>query len=138
MKTTYSLLILLAAGSALITGCQTEGGARPPLDSANYNYETTAKIALMDGRVQNSVTCTGLQESRREDGRLEVAANLVNRENRRIEVQAQCVFKDAQGFPLDSTPWEPVILTENGQEPLRFTAMNNKASTYTIRVREAH
>lgn len=137
MKTQSFYLAALVAGSALIGGCQT-GGARPPLNTTKYNFETTAKFAVMDDRVQRSVTCPGLQERKTEDGRLEVAANIRNRESRRIEVQVQCVFKDVQGFEVDSTPWETLILTENGQETVRFTAMNNKATDYTVRVREAH
>ena len=117
-------------------GCAT-GGAKPPVNTAVDNFEVTAKFAAMDSGVQNSVTCTGLQERKNEDGRWEVAANLRNRENRRIEVQDQCVFKDPQGFELDSTPWETVILTENGIETVKFVAMNNKATDYTVRVRQA-
>lgn len=129
------LLTLLSAG-ALLTGCAT-GGARAPVNTTKFNYETTAKFALMDSGTQRSVTCSGLQERKLEDGRLEVSANLRNRENRRIEVQAQCVFKDVQGFSQDETPWQTVILTENGQETVRFTAMNPKSTDYTVRVRQA-
>jgi hypothetical protein len=131
----YSLALMAAA--ALITGCAETGGARPPADSAKFNYETTAKFALMDPGTQHSIGCTGLQEGKSEDGRLQVAANLINKENRRIEVQAQCLFKDPQGFSLDETPWETVILTENEQKTLRFTAMNNKATDYEVRVRQS-
>jgi hypothetical protein len=48
------------------------------------------------------------------------------------------VFKDSAGFSTgDETPWQDVILTENGQETVRFTSMNNQATKYTIRVRQA-
>ena len=47
-------------------------------------------------------------------------------------------FKDAQGFPIDSTPWVNVFLTERAQEGVKFVSMNDKAKRYTIRVREAH
>ncbi|MBM3836487.1 MAG: DUF1425 domain-containing protein [Verrucomicrobia bacterium] len=91
----------------------------------------------MDSRAQRSVTCSGIQERKLDDGRIEVAANVRNRENRRIQVQINCEFKDEQGFVVDSTPWETLILTENGQESARFTSMNDKARKYTIRVRQA-
>ncbi len=136
MKIRPSYTIALAAATLVLAGCAT-GGARPPVNTTKYNFETTAKFALMDSRAQRSVTCTGLQEGRTEDGRLQVAANIRNRENRRIEVQAQCLFKDPQGFSLDETPWQTLILTENGQETVRFTAMNKKATDYEVRVRGA-
>jgi Protein of unknown function (DUF1425) len=136
MKIRAAYLLALCTGGALLAGCAT-GGARPPVNTVKYNVETTSKFALMDDRAQRSVTCTGLQERKTEDGRLEIAANLRNRENRRIEVQAQCLFKDPQGFSVDESPWQTVILTENGQDTLRFTAMNNKAADYEVRVRSS-
>ena len=89
--------------------------------------------------MQYSVTCTGVQEQTLPDGRLEVIIHLRNRENRRIEVQANCVFKDVNFYLTgDETPFQTVILPENGQQDLIFTSMNDRAKRYTIRVREAH
>ena len=65
-------------------------------------------------------------------------AQIRNRENRRIEVQANCVFKDANGYTTgDETPFQTVILTENATEQVKFTAMNTLAKKYTIRIRQA-
>jgi hypothetical protein len=136
MKLASLSVSALALGAILFAGCQT-GGARPPVNTTKYNYETTAKFVLMDRGAQRSVTAPGLQEGRTEDGRLQVAANIRNRENRRIEVQVQCVFKDVQGFAVDETPWQTLILTENGQETVRFVSMNNRATDYTVRIRQA-
>jgi hypothetical protein len=99
--------------------------------------ENRAGLVLLSRRVQNSVTCPGIQETRLPDERLQVVAHLRNRENRRIQVQVNCEFKDAQGFVLDSTPFESVFLDENAQQDVRFVAMNPGALRYTIRVREA-
>ena len=120
---------------SLVTGH--EGGAYTARNTDRYNVEQTSKVALMDYRVQRSVTYNGLLEHPLEDGRLEVGINLRNRLSRRIQVQVQCVFKDLSGFAVDETPWRDVIFTENSQETLRFVSMNDKAKGYTIRVREA-
>jgi hypothetical protein len=115
------------------------GGAYEPVNADKYDLENKSRIALMDKAVQVSVTYSGLQERQLDDGRLEVFVNLRNREERRIEVQARCVFKDAQGFSTgDDTPFQPIILTETGQETVHFVSMNNLAKKYTIEVREAH
>ena len=66
-----------------------------------------------------------------------VAANVRNRESRRIQVQVNCEFKDAQGYTIDSTPWQTLMLTENAQETVRFASMNSQATAYTIRIRQA-
>jgi len=131
------VLLSIPALALVFTGCQGEG-AYVPKNTTKFNLEETEKFVLMDRRVQRSVTSSGLQETRLADGRLEVAANVRNRETRRIQVQIQCEFKDGQGFVVDSTPWNTLILTENGQESVRFTSMNDKAQRYTIRVRQAH
>jgi len=93
---------------------------------------------LMDKQVQYSVTSTGIQYRNLPDGRLEIVANIKNRENRRIQVQVNCVFKDDQGVTTgDETPWQTLILGENTTEAVTFTSMNNQARKYTVRVRQA-
>ena len=133
-----ALLFAALALAAVVTGCKsTETGAYAPQNTDLFNYESTAPFVLMDKGAQNSVTVSGMQSATLPDGRLEVAANVRNRENRRIQVQANCEFKNADGFALDSTPWQTLILTENSMETIRFASMNPSAKRYTIRVREA-
>ena len=137
-----SLISLLAAGGAilLVAGCSSTHDKGPylPQTSKTPAYENKEPVVLMDPGVQYSVTCSGIQEQTLPDGRLELVAHLRNRENRRIEVQANCVFKDQNGFSTsDETPFVTVILTENGTEDVKFTSINNLARKYTIRVRQA-
>ena len=114
------------------------GGAYEPRNTTKYDLENRDVFVLMDKPTQVSVTTSGIQERKLEDGRLDVVAHLRNRQSRRIQVQVSCVFKDTQGFSTgDETPWQNVILTENSQEDVRFTSMNNQAAKYTIRVRQA-
>jgi uncharacterized protein YcfL len=118
-------------------GCATHEGVYTPQNATEYNYENSEKFVLMDRDAQRSVTANTVQESRLPDGRLEVAANVRNRQNKPIDVQVNCEFKDAQGLTIDSTPWQTLILTENGQETVRFASANAQASRYTIRIRQA-
>ena len=140
MKKTF--VSMLAAGGALllVAGCSSTHDKGPylPQTPPPMGYETREPVVLLDPGVQYSVTCSGLQERTLPDGRLEVVAHLRNRENRRIEVQANCVFKDQNGFSTsDETPFVMVILTENATEDVKFVSMNNLAKKYTIRVRQA-
>lgn len=138
MKKAVITSLLGAAALALLAGCQTEPGPFLPQDTTKYTVESTDKFVLMDKNVQNSVTCTGLQEGTTPEGRFSVAANVKNRENRRIQVQISCVFKNDQGFSTeDETPWQTLILGENTTETVRFVSMNDQARRYTIRVRQA-
>lgn len=140
MKKTLLSLLLLSGAALVFTGCQTrvvDHGAYLPLDATINDVENRAGIVLLDRRVQNSVTCPGIQETRLPDGRLQIAVQLRNREERRIQVQANCEFKDAQGFTLDSTPYQNVFFDSNSQEAVKFISMNDQAVRYTIRVRQA-
>ena len=136
-----SLVSLVAGGTLLlVAGCASTHDAGPylPQTPGTPPYENREPIVLLDPGVQYSVTCSGIQEQTLSDGRLEVVAHLRNRENRRIEVQANCVFKDGNGFSTgDETPFVMVILTENGTEDVKFVSMNSLAKKYTIRVRQA-
>lgn len=138
MNTKVSALVLALAAALSLAGCATETGPFTPQDTTKFTVENTAKFVLLDKPTQNSVTCTGLNERTLGDGRLEVVANVKNRENRRIQVQVNCVFKDENGFSTgDETPFQNLILAENSTEAVRFTAMNTNARNYTIRVRQA-
>jgi hypothetical protein len=138
MNTKPMLLLSATAVLALFAGCVTEPGPFQPLDTTKYTLENTDKFVLLDKPAQYSVTCTGIQERTLADGRLEVVANVKNRESRRLEVQINCVFKDDQSISTgDETPFQTLILSENSTEAVRFTAMNTAAKKYTIRVRQA-
>ena len=117
---------------------RSDHGAYLPLNVTVNEKENYVAAVLLSQRVQNSVAVPGIQESRLPDGRLQVGVQLRNRESRRIQVQANCEFKDAQGFVIDSTPFQNVFFDENSQEAAKFVSMNEKAVRYTIRVREAH
>jgi uncharacterized protein YcfL len=131
-------LLLSIVALALSVGCVNQPGPFAPLDTTKFTLENTDRFVLLDKPAQNSVTCTGLQERALGDGRMEVVANVKNREARRIQVQINCVFKDEQGFSTgDETPWQTLILSENSTEAVRFTAMNTLARKYTVRVRQA-
>ena len=140
MKSISTLSAAVAALSVLVlAGCQhhPETGALTPQSTTKFNQENKEKFVLLDPGAQYSVTCSGLQETTLPDGRLQVVANVRNRENRRLEVQINCEFKDAQGFAFDSTPFQTLILTENSTEAVKFESMNDKARNYTVRVRQA-
>jgi hypothetical protein len=137
MNTKPAFLTAIIALLALSSGCVATG-PYAPLDTTKFTLEYTERFVVLDEPALHSVTCTGLQQRTLYDGRLEVVANFKNRESRRTEVQVNCVFKDDQGFSTgDETPFQTVILAENSTEAVRFTAMNNLAKTYTVRVRQA-
>ena len=140
MKRFVNFLPLVIIAALGVTGCSGTHDKGPylPQQSKTPAHESTQPVVLLDPGVQYSVTATATQARQLEDGRLEVTTQLRNRENRRIEVQANCVFKDVNGFSTgDETPFKTVILTENSTEDVTFTSANTKAKRYTVRVRQA-
>jgi hypothetical protein len=139
MKRTLSALVASTC-FALLTGCQSEPadhGAYLPVNVTVNDLENHTALVLLDQRVQDAVTCPGIQETRLSDNRLQVAVHLRNRGNHRLRVQANCEFKDAQGFVTDSTQFQNVFLDENAQEDVKFVSMDEKVVRYTVRVRRA-
>jgi len=141
MKTIIPTLLSLAVVTLIATGCSStyDRGPYQPQASRTPPLENTEPVVLLDPGVRYSITTAAPPFARiLPDGRLEVTAQLRNRENRRIEVQANCVFKDVNGFSTgDETPFQTVILTENSTEQIKFTSLNDQARRYTIRVRQA-
>jgi hypothetical protein len=128
---TTALLLALAAGCV-------SNPTPSAKEQAAYQAEAKLTFQPLDRGVAESVALVNVQERKSDDGRFEIAAVLRNRLNRRIEVQADCVFRDEKGFPTaDEVPFQTVILTENAQEVVRFASLSPGARSYTIRVRQA-
>lgn len=134
------LTVMLTVVTTLTVGCRStyDRGPYLPEQSRTPAHENTERFVLLDPGVQYSITCTGINERTLDDGRLEVTAQIRNRENRRLEVQVNCVFKDGNMVNTgDETPFQTLILTENATESVKFVSANNLAKKYTIRVRQA-
>jgi len=125
------LLILSAVLTAIFAGCGTPSAQQSII--AN-----NSKFVALGSLGSQTVQCTALQETTLPDGRLQVRANILNRVNKRVDLQVNCVFKDEQGFSTgDETPFQTLILDETAQESVTFTSLNNKAKNYIVRARIA-
>lgn len=138
MKKTIAQILPIAA-VLFFVGCSStyDKGPYLPQPSKTPAYENTEALIMLDPGVQYSVTMATYAQRTLEDGRLEVVVGLRNRENRRLEVQADCVFKDAAGVATDEAPFQTVILTENATEQVKFISLNALAKKFTVRVRQA-
>lgn len=135
------LILLASIITALVAvGCKSDYDKGPylPGQSRTPDYENTERFVLLDIDMRRSITCSGIHERVLEDGRIEVTAQIRNREARRLVVQANCVFKDAAGVGTnDETPFQTLIFTENATEQVKFVSANSAAKKYTIRVRQS-
>ena len=123
-------LILLLSICIIIGGC----GAPVSQQAAAANNSTFVALGTLGAR---TVKCTAMQETQLTDGRLKVRANILNLINKRVDLQVSCSFKDEQGFAIDTTPFQTLILDETAQETVEFISLNAQAKYYTVRVRLA-
>ncbi|HVU25497.1 MAG TPA: hypothetical protein VHE13_15320 [Opitutus sp.] len=128
--------LAILAGGCLLAGCA--AGPKPPLASArNHAAADPATFVQLEPAVAD-VDCTGRYERVLPDGRLEVVANVTNRGERPLRVQASCVFRDVDSFSVgDDTPFQTFALAAGATESVRFTSRGMQARRYTIRVRTA-
>ena len=123
-------LILIVSACAIIIGCGTPAAQQ----SAKANNSKFVALGTLGAR---TVRCTAMQETQLPDGRMQVRANILNLINKRVDLQISCAFKDEQGFAIDTTPFQTLILDETAQETVEFISLNAKAKDYTVRVRLA-
>lgn len=129
----------LLAGLVFLAACATEPEPPPAADSTKYTLENTDRFVVLNHTGRSAVTCTGFTEHALADGRMEVVANLKNRESRPVELQASCLFKDESGQnELEETAWQTIAVPANTTEAVHFTASSAAAKMYTVRVRDVH
>jgi uncharacterized protein YcfL len=135
-RPSLSLLASLCS-LGLLAGCATSPATQAPRDSTKFTVENTDRFAALDAATGAAVECTGLQERTLGDGRLEVIANVKNRESAPTRVQIRCAFLDDQGTPVGgATAWQALSLAGGSTEVVRFTAPDAAAKAYAIRVRK--
>ena len=139
MKSNHLISIVTAGMLFCIgNGCSTPEGAYTPVYSEKGDMESHHNVVFMSKGIEKSLDVSGIKKTKLADGRLKATVNLRSRDDRRIQVQVRCIFKDEDGFSTgDETPWKTLILTEKSQETVSYTSMNDKAAKFTISVRES-
>jgi len=131
-----SLFPTALAALLLLPGCAVPPATTAPAETTKYTLENTDRFMLLSGAADHAISCTGLMELPLADGRLEVVANLKNREAQPLKVEAGCAFKSAAEAVLEQAAWQSVTLPENATVSVHFTATNPAAKKYTVQVRE--
>lgn len=125
------LVLGFCGAAAFWNGCASDDA------SASKPKEEAPLYVWLDDTTPKSVNCTGIQVGKTVDGRLKVTAHLRNQQYYRVEVQANCVFMDAQGFTVDEAPFRTLILDENATQDVAFESFNTDAVRYLVRVRKS-
>ena len=138
--TTRHLLALSASicGLAALAGCAGTAAPQVPQDTTKFTVGNTERFEALDAATQADISCTGLQERTLGDGRLEIVASIMNRGEKPVRLQIQCLFLDERGLPIgDAGQWQMLAIGADSTEVERFTAPGAGGGRYAIRVRSA-
>jgi len=99
--------------------------------------EVTEKVVLMDDKLQDDITITGLRSSRLANGLLKVEAQIKNQTDKSLPLQVKVRFKDKDNFFVDETNWMPVVLGHYEIYTFESNSLSDKPVDYVISIRYA-
>ena len=99
--------------------------------------EQTEKIVLMDNKLQDDVTITGLRKGRLENGLLKVEAQIKNQTDEALPLQIKLKFKDKDNFFVEETNWIPVVVPHYEIYTFESNSLSDKPDDYVICIRYA-
>ena len=99
--------------------------------------EVTEKVVLMDDKLQDDITITGLRRGKLANGLLKVEAQIKNQTDRSLPIQIKVRFKDKDNFFVDETNWMPVVLGHYEIYSFDSNSLSDKPVDYVISIRYA-
>ncbi|MCF7975771.1 MAG: DUF1425 domain-containing protein [Phycisphaerae bacterium] len=126
-------IVWLAIAACVFAGCQ----EAPYAPKQVADVEAKFPVLIMDKACQKAVAISKQRADWTADRRLIAEAVMVNKQKAPYRVQVQTTFKDADGFEVQSTNWELILLPASGFYSYKATAMNTKAENFNVRIRTA-
>ncbi len=99
--------------------------------------EREEKVVLMDDKLQDDITITGLRRGKLENGLLKVEAQIKNQTNKSLALQIKLRFKDKDKFFVDETNWMPVVIGHYEIYTFESNSLSDKPVDYVISIRYA-
>lgn len=133
MNWKHYALILCVAGACFVSGCK-----KAPYEAERVSdVEAKLPVLIMDKACKKAVAISNERASWTPDSRLITEVTLVNQTKDTYRVQVQTSFKDADGFEVQATNWELILIPPSGMTSYKATALNTKAEKYNVRIRTA-
>ena len=129
-------IIAVAAAVMIVAGCASGPYVASGYKPGTTSIEHTDKIVYVDSGLRGKVRVVDLSSIVKEDGRLNVYAELENRKSKNLVIQVQTQFRDAMGrLSKDSTNWRTIVMPPHSSTSYESTSMNDKAKDFIIRVK---
>lgn len=137
MKKFYYLSVVLLPllwAALILPSCS--GPERPQRsDDENVGYYFTEKVILLDHRLERHIKLQAIKAERLENNLLRVRALLYNDTNETLTVQIKARFKDKDGFVVEETNWQPVVLVRREMTQYEENSLNDQAEDYILMIK---
>ena len=140
----YKFVMLIIVVALCSSGCSTVDKTSiaphqsPYLPKSNTNaLQEHKRIVLLDYNSRWRLRIVRHAIERDQNNLLIVKLGIENAKNKNDVVDIQTIFKDKDGFELEQTNWEPVLLHRRKVTDYTITSMTSNAVDYTVLVRKS-
>jgi hypothetical protein len=129
MRRTSVILVVIVA---LLAGC----GPFRPIDPMSPPVQDTSIITFLDMPLALWLRVAGHQSSRTEGGLLLARMRIENFLDTDRWVDIQVIFRDKDGFEVEKTNWEPIMLQRRRVTDYQINSLSPRPVDYRILVRD--
>lgn len=129
----YPILILVLVGIAATLGCTTEQAKMSPEENP---YLSQGRIQFESSTTKDIIHVVRVDINRPAGGLLKVIVTLRNRTKDNLWADIRTTFLDADNHVLESTNWEPILLSARTVTEYTCNSLSNQATDYQIIIRK--
>ena len=117
----------------LLAGC----GPFRPIEPMSQPVQEDSAITFLDLPLKLWLRITSHQTARTETGLLVAKVKIENFLDTDRWVDVQIIFRDKDGFEVEKSNWEPILLHRRKVTDYQINSLSSKPADYRILVREA-
>jgi len=124
--------VTLVVGLVLLGGC----GPFRPIEPQSRPVQDDSLVTFLDLPLATWLRIAGNQSQRLDSGLLQARLRIENFLDTDRWVDIQVVFRDKDGFEVEKTNWEPIILHRRRVTEYQINSLSPKPVDYRILVRD--
>ncbi len=128
-------MAVLCVATALLAGCS--DASAPIRGVAGLPVQQTAKVITKDAALKRKARLVQLKVERTEADLLRVRLGIPNHDDDSLWIDIQVLFYDADGFELEKTNWQPLLLQTDQVTYFDTVSLSSQARDYNVFLRNA-
>ncbi len=128
-------MAVLLVATALLAGCS--DASAPIRGVAGLPVQQTAKVITKDAALKRKARLVQLKVERTEADLLRVRLGILNHDDDSLWIDIQVLFYDADGFELEKTNWQPLLLQTDQVTYFDTVSLSSQARDYNVFLRNA-